>query len=749
MLKNKFLLLLGSFLFVFLINFASYAKNYNKVVINGNDRISKETIILFSEINKFDDVNAKALNNILKNLYNTNFFKNVSVKLIDKEIIIDVIELPVIETINLNGVKAKKIREKIFKNIQLKSRSSFNEFSAKQDQENILKILKSIGYYFAKVTLEVKDLSDNKVSIDYNILLGKKAKIRKITFVGDKKIKDNKLKSIIVSEEYKPWKFLSGKKFLNENIISFDERLLKNFYLNKGYYNVQINSSFARLQNNNEFELIFNINANQKVFFNELKVNIPDDFDPTNFSNLNDLFDEIKGKHYSLTTVEKILDEINQITLDEEYRSIKASVNENIISNKINLNFFIEETEKFLVDRINIIGNNITREEVIRNNLELDEGDPYNEILEKRTVNNIKSLNFFKDVKSELLESDEDGKKIINITVEEKPTGEIFAGAGVGTNGGTISFGISENNYLGKGIKVATNLSITEETIKGSFYVTDPNFRNSDKMINYNIEATEIDRTSTSGYKTNKTGLGIGTKFEYLDDFNLGLSTQSLIEKIQTDSTASNLQKKQKGNYWDTFINLDFDYDKRNQKFQTSDGFRSSYNINIPVISEVATLTNSYIYNYYSELYEDNISKLSLYFKTANSIKNKDIKLSERLFIPNRRLRGFESGKVGPKDGNDFIGGNYITSFSASSSIPKILENSQNLDVLIFYDAASIWGVDYDSTIDDNSKIRSSIGIGVDWFTVIGPLNFSLAQPITKASTDITETFRFNLGTTF
>ena len=234
-----------------------------------------------------------------------------------------------------------------------------------------------------------------------------------------------------------------------------------------------------------------------------------------------------------------------------------------------------------------------------------------------------------------------------------------------------------------------------------------------------------------------------------MDDFNLGLSTQSLIEKIETDSTASALQKKQKGNYWDTFVNLDFDYDKRNQKFQTSDGFRSSYNINIPLISEVSTLTNSYFYNYYTELYEDNISKFSLYIKAANSLQNKNVKLSERLYIPNRRLRGFESGKVGPKDGNDFIGGNYITSFSASSSIPKILENSQNLDVLMFYDAASIWGVDYDSTIDDNSKIRSSIGIGVDWFTVIGPLNFSLAQPITKSSTDITETFRFNLGTTF
>ena len=749
MLKNKFSLFFLSFLFVVLINFASYSKNFNKIIINGNDRISDETIILFSEINEFNSLNEDLLNRILKNLYNTNFFKNVTVRLIEQEVIIDVIELPIIENINLNGVKAKKIRDKIFKNIKLKSRSSFSELLFEQDKKNILNALKEIGYYFATVSSNVYDLNDNKVSLDYNITLGKKAKIRKIIFIGDKKIKDNKLKSIIVSEEYKPWKFLSGKKFLNENLILFDQKLLKNFYLNRGYYDVKINSSFAKLRDNNEFELIFNINANKKFFFNELKITFPDDFDANNFNKLNELFDEIKGNHYSLSIVEKILDEINKITLNEEYRSITASVNENIVANKINLNFLIEETEKFLVDKINIKGNNITREEVIRNYLELDEGDPYNEILEKRSVNNIKSLNFFKDVKSEVLDLEEEGKKIINITVEEKATGEIFAGAGVGTNGGTISFGVSENNYLGKGIKVATNLSITEETVKGSFYVTDPNFRNSDKKVNYNLEATEIDRTATSGYKSNKTGLGIGTKFEYLDDFNLGLSTQSLIEKIETDSTASALQKKQKGNYWDTFVNLDFDYDKRNQKFQTSDGFRSSYNINIPLVSEVSTLTNSYFYNYYTELYEDNISKFSLYIKAANSLQNKNVKLSERLYIPNRRLRGFESGKVGPKDGNDFIGGNYITSFSASSSIPKILENSQNLDVLIFYDAASIWGVDYDSTIDDNSKIRSSIGLGIDWFTVIGPLNFSLAQPITKSSTDITETFRFNLGTTF
>jgi outer membrane protein insertion porin family len=140
---------------------------------------------------------------------------------------------------------------------------------------------------------------------------------------------------------------------------------------------------------------------------------------------------------------------------------------------------------------------------------------------------------------------------------------------------------------------------------------------------------------------------------------------------------------------------------------------------------------------------------LSIYLQSANSISNDNIKLSERLFIPSRKLRGFQVGKVGPKDGNDFIGGNYLSTLNISSSVPQILENAQNIDVLVFFDAANIWGIDYSSSLNSGNKIRSSLGIGIDWITPIGPLNFSLSQPITKNSSDVTETFRFNLGTTF
>ena len=177
--------------------------------------------------------------------------------------------------------------------------------------------------------------------------------------------------------------------------------------------------------------------------------------------------------------------------------------------------------------------------------------------------------------------------------------------------------------------------------------------------------------------------------------------------------------------------------------------YRSYYSINLPIISKTNTLMTGYSYTYYDELFEDNVSSISFYAKAANSIDGSDIKLSERLFIPSSKLRGFERGKVGPKDGNDYIGGNFVSSLNLTSTIPQILPNSQTTDFLFFLDLANIWGVDYDSSIDDTNKIRSSIGIGLDWFSVLGPMNFSLSHPLSKSNTDKTESFNFNLGTTF
>ena len=721
----------------------------NNIEVTGNERISDETVIMFSEISLNDDLNKNDINLILKRLFDSNFFEDVSVEFSNNVLSIKVIENPIIDKIIFKGIKADKIKKEITNNLILKTRSSYTPFILQQDKKNVSNVLKKLGYYHSEIDIFIEDLSDNRIVLTYDIFLGEKSKIKKISFLGNKKFKDSKLKSLIISEEHKFWKFISGKKYLNEATTQLDQRLLKNFYLNKGYYDVEINSSFARLINKNEFELIFNIDAKEKYFFDTIDLNLPTDFNKENFSDLQNIFNKLKDEPYSLRAVDKILKEINIITTNEEYHSMEATVEEIIEDNKIKLVFNINETDKIFVEKINIFGNNVTNEKVIRNQLLIDEGDPFNDILQARSINNLKNLNYFKSVNSEIIENNENNSKIINIFLEEKPTGEISAGAGVGTSGGSIGFGVKENNYLGKGIFVEANGTLTEESIKGLLNVRNPNYKNTNNSIDFTIEATEIDRLTDFGYKNNKVGFSIGTGFEFLDDLNLGLATSTYYEKIETNSTASARQKKQEGNYFDTFLNLDLNYDKRNQKFQTSDGFYSRYSISMPIISESNTLTNSYDYKIYSELYEQNVSTASFFFMAANSLTNDDIKLSERLYVPSKKLRGFERGKIGPLDGDDYIGGNFVSAINFTSSLPQVMENSQNVDFTLFLDIANVWGVDYDSSIESNDNIRSSIGLGVDWFTLIGPLNFSFATPISKDNRDKTETFRFNLGTTF
>jgi len=733
----------------FFLIFSSYAKNYERIIINGNERISSETILVFSEISEDQSLNENSINNILKKLYKSGYFKGVSVKIENNNLIIDVLENPVIQTVYINGIKRKKTEESLYEILSLKNRSSYNSINVKKDENAILSYLKEQGFYFSKITSSYQDLGDNKIDLYYEIDLGDKAKISKISFVGDKIFKDSTLRSVILSEEYRFWKFISGKKYLNENLINYDKRLLNNFYKNKGFYNVVIESSFASYLGNDEFEILYNISSGKKYYFNEFNLNLPIDYEADNFNELNNIFRDLKGEKYSLNSIDKILKEIDKIVLNEQFEFLKSSVQEEIKDNLINLTFDIGESEKFYVEKINILGNNITREEVIRNNLLVDEGDAFNELLQAKTINNLKALNFFSKVDSEIIDATDLNRKIINITVEEKPTGEIMAGAGVGTSGGTVAFGVSENNYLGRGIEFSSDVSVSAESLKGLIAINNPNYKGSNRSLNVSLESTVTDRLKNFGYESNKTGFSVGSGFEFYENlyWNTGLS--SYIEKLETDSTASASIKKQEGSYFDTFFNQTFSYDKRNQKFKTSDGYISRFTQNIPLISESYTLTNAYDYKIYNQWLDENVFSFGFFAKTTNSLKGKDVKLSDRLFLPSGKLRGFESGKVGPKDGADYVGGNYAASINLATTLPQIMPNFQNTNFSIFFDAANIWGIDYNSSLSDNSKIRSSVGIAVDFFTPIGPLNFSLSEPITKGSNDITESFRFNIGTTF
>ena len=741
-------LLIIIILFFFKANLV-IAEIINEINIKGNNRVSDQTIINFSEIKKGEETSKNSLNDSLKKLYDTNFFELVEFKLSNNILTITVSEYPVIEQIIIKGVKAQKNIKQIKDSMKLKEKNPFLESTVKDDLNRILNIFKKNGFYFVKIDSNIQKNSNDTVNIIFDIDQGEKATISKIKFIGEKIFKDRKLRSVITSEEDKPWKFISRKKYLDIERVNLDKRLLKNFFLDKGYYQVEINDAYSQIINQKDFVLTYNINAGEKFFFGNFDLVLPEDFDPQKFEDLNDFFKKIKNEKYSYLNIEKILDKIEKISLYQNYEFVDAKVIEQIKGNKIDFTFEIIDTDKLYVNKINILGNNITSEQFIRDQLIVDEGDPFNKILHTKSINSLKSKNLFAKVENEILDTENSDQKDINITIEEKPTGELSAGAGYGTDGSTFSFGIRENNFKGEGVVLNSKLSLSEETVKGFFEYVHPNFAYSDRQLSTSLESTVTDRLTNYGYKSSLNKVSLGTSYEQFENtfFSPKISVSS--ETLDVTSTASNAYKKQEGSYFDTTFGYGLTYDKRNSAFQPTSGWLSSWYQELPIVSDNQELINGYVITGYKEIIDDMIISSGFYTRTINSLSNGDVRASKRLYIPSSRLRGFETGKVGPTDGSDHVGGNYVVTFNTSSTIPYILQTQENMDVKLFFDAGNIWGVDYSSTLDDSNKLRTSAGVALEILTPVGPLSFSYAEAISSASTDRTESFKFQLGTTF
>jgi len=746
MLKFIFSLLLS---FSILINF-SYAEEIKEIKISGNSRISDETIKVFSELDlnkNFEDID---LNNLIKQLYETNFFSDVNIKYENQILYIKVVENPIVQNIIIEGVKANRLKDQIYDSLLIKEKNSFVEDITKTDVTRISNSLKKNGYYFSEVDLLVENKKNNTVNLIYNIKLNEKAIIKQIQFIGDKVFKNRKLRRVIVSDEDKPWKFISNKKYLNEERIKLDERLLKNFYINKGYYQVNVSNTYAKYLDDNSFIVTFSINAGNKFKFNETKLLIPDEYEKSKFKKIINKIDNLKGEVYSYYKIEKILEKIELLSAQQDFEFLDAKVNEKVVNeNLIDFQIALIESDKTYVERIDVTGNSVTEEAVIRNSLLIDEGDPLNNILLGKSVNNLRARGIFKEVNSKLIKGSSESEKIVKIDVVEKATGEISAGAGVGTSGGTIAFGIKENNYLGKGINLSASASIGEESIRGNFDYVNPNFRNSDKSLILGLGATTTDKLSDFGYSTEDKSFSLGTRYEQYEDVFFKPIFSVSHENLVTNDSASESLKKQEGEYFDANLFYEFDYDKRNQRFQTTSGYRSKFIQKLPIFSDNSAILNGYEFTNYLELIEDTVSSFGLYARAINAVGNEDVRISQRVFLPSRKLRGFEAGRVGPIDDGDHVGGNYAASLNFNSEVPYFLNTLQNVDVKWFLDAANVWGVDYSGTIAQSSKIRSATGLAVDWFTPIGPLTFSLSEVLSKDSTDKTEGFRFNIGTTF
>ena len=387
------------FFMVFCFTVDAYTETISKIQIDGNKRISEETIKVYGDINIGKDYNEEDLDTILRKLYETEFFEKIELNLDNKILVINIKEHPIINKLIITGEKSNKYKEEIRKIIKLKEKNSYIKSYLSDDTNTIKSLYSSLGYNFAEVITKINKINEDAYDLLIEINKGEKTKITSIEFIGNNKIRSNRLRDIIVSEETKFWKILTKNTSFSKDLINLDIRLLKNYYKSLGFYDVKINSNSAQINNDKNINLVYSIEEGIRYTINKISINSDSVFDKKIFFPLEKDYRKYVGDYYSPFKIKKLLEKLDDLIENNSLQFVEHNVEEIIEKDSINIVFNIFEGEKILIERVNIIGNSITNEDVIRGELIIDEGDPFTKLGLEKSVAEIKARNIFKDVK--------------------------------------------------------------------------------------------------------------------------------------------------------------------------------------------------------------------------------------------------------------------------------------------------------------------------------------------------------------
>ena len=745
-----------SIVFIFLILLLStslFAENVkiSNIVIQGNKKIASSNIISLLDLNG-NFANSNDLNEYQKQIFKSNFFTSVDIFFDNKKIFIKLVENPIVDYIFIEGIESDTLLNEIKDVLNLKENNLFSESLLNSDIKKISNFLRSRGYFKSNVNYKAVKPTTDKINVFFNIALNKKFSINNIFFIGDKKIKNSRLLSVVTSRPKSLFSFFSSSNTPSSERVDFDITLLKKYYLDKGYYNIQIPSGSIKIIDDSSADIVFTINAGNQFSIKDIKINDESNILPKpNILSIEKITNPLQDEIYNFNFLKKIQNKISTYLDKNNLNSTIAYNIRQLDTNNLGIDFVInEKLKKNYIRNILIRGNDLTEEKVLRNNIDFAEGDLLVDLKISNSIDALKATGFFKDVKINKNEISGSDNVDVEIKITESPTGEIGAGVGVGTNGSNVSFNFKENNLLGKGLGLGMVASLGTESVTTNFFLTNPDFADSGNLLKTGAYVSKYDN-ETSGYENRLIGANISTGFEWFEDINLNYGISLDIDDLTAAGDASSLIKSRNGEFFTNKFFYSVTEDKRDKKFKPEGGYIFGVGQDISFLgSDIPYLQNSIFGSFYNKFNESFTGTIRYKVKSINSFEStKHIKLSDRLFLSENELRGFKFRSYGPKVDNDYVGGNYSYSTTFSSTVPNGLPESWNSSTSIFLDTGSIWGTDFASSANDSNEFRSSAGLGFSWFSPIGPIAVSYAEPIKKSSSDKIEKFNFKLGGVF
>jgi outer membrane protein insertion porin family len=728
------------------------------IEVEGNNRIESATVNAYLTVAPGDSYDIQKINSSLKALFSTGLFADVSFSFNQGILRVNVVENPIINRIAFEG-NQRLDDETLGAELQLRPRVVYTRTKVQADVQRVLELYRRSGRFAATVEPKVIQLDQNRVDLAFEIDEGDATGIRKINFVGNKAFDDGELSDVIRTTESAWWKILTADDNYDPDRVTFDRELLRRFYLAAGYADFQVLSSVAELTpDRSDFFVTYTVSEGQRYQFGE--INVVSQIDKIEPETLMPLIEIESGEWYNATLVDDAVDALADRVGDQGYAfiDIRPNVERNREAGTIDITFNIAEGPKVYVERINVVGNVRTLDEVVRREFRLVEGDAFSSSKMQRSRQRIENLNFFKSVDVKTLPGSSPDQTVIEVDVEEKSTGEFSIGAGYGTDNGAFGqLGIRERNLLGKGQDLRLNFTLgsTDQQVDLSF--TEPYFLDREIAAGFDLYRREEDNQDESSYDEEQTGGRLRAGFRYNEElshsFRYTLESNSYSNIDATD--ASRLLLAEETDFVESVLGHTLTYDERDSTIAPTEGYFARLSNDVAGLGgDESYLRTRVEGGYYYPLDRQHEWVLSTRGATGYIFGfDDDTRISQRFMVGGANLRGFEAAGVGPRDiaTGDALGAKMYYTGSVQMDFPLGTPDEFALTGRIFSDFGSSQDVDgaRPGEIYDTGTLRSSVGVGVGWESPFGPIGVDISQAITKEDHDKEEMFRLNFGTRF
>jgi outer membrane protein insertion porin family len=752
---------------------AASAATITQIIVEGNQRVEPETVESYLQLGRGDAYDAARVDESIKTLFQTGLFSDVNISERGSVLVVRVIENPLINVVNFEG-NSEIDDDALSKEVDVRERMIFTKARVQGDTRRILALYQSKGYYNVRVAPQMIRLDNNRINLVFQITEGDETKIRQIDFRGNQAIGSGTLKGVIATKEYAWWRFFGARATYDPDRLEYDKELLRQYYLKHGYADVEIISAGARLSEDSSYFIVnFDIKEGPQYQVKDVAVAIGDaNLDP---SGLKAVVKTGVGDTYDASKVNKT---VENLTLEASrqgfvFADVEPRVDREPASQTVNLTYQIKEGTRAYVERIDIIGNDRTHDEVIRRELQIFEGDAYNKVLVERAKRHLTSLDFFEKIDISERQGSSADKVVLVVDVAEKSTGSISFSVGyssVETVVGSVE--LAERNLFGRGqeVHLSTALSFKRQQVDFSF--TEPYFMGLPISAGVDLFATKTDNTAYSSYKSEQIGGALRTGFKLDEYSSLNLKYSLAYRKINgidaTEAAPAIIQ--QAGSDWKSAISPSYTWDNIDNPARPTSGLRAQ------LAAEIAGLGGTDYYAsleghawYFIPLVDDKVTvKLEANAGHIESLNGKPVPLQDRFFKGADTFRGFAQSGVGAHQrGNngqlDAIGAQNYAIGTVEATFPLGLPESLGIEGVVFSDFGTVFGTPDKSVakggkdctwkngcnVLDKASLRASIGAGILWQSPFGPLRFEAAYPLLKEKFDDTELFRFSVGTRF